>query len=301
MTEFPVIKGIPAQSPLSASRPRPACTPGPSMKPAARAAYSAPRPAHWHARHGIPLSRRNNLVGGMRRVPSTRHKASAACSGAGTGRRVHSPFRFPFRILDSLPPVTARFVAALRSGECAARDSRSGSGRRADGEPDGNRRLGSSRAASWRSRRGMASVIERRDGDATREAAGVGVVRVLSPPRSRRVLPQLARGSRESRLRGAQSCACRVVPFTASDGRWCLAWNIAVYFGAFCGGDGNSGSTPFHSYAEAGCWPKQDVLKTALCIDHARSIHKLIPGSRSCLKFPSGDIAPKGAAGLARN
>jgi hypothetical protein len=135
------------------------------------------------------------------------------CSGAGD--RKAGPFRRPVPVPDprQLRPVTARFVAALRSGECAARGSRSGSGRRADGEPDGDRRLGSSRAAGWRSRRGMASVIERRDGDATREAAGVGVVRVLSPPRSRRVLPQLARGSRESRLRGAQSCACRVVSF----------------------------------------------------------------------------------------
>lgn len=147
MTGFPVIKGIPTQSPLPGPRPRPACTPGPSMKPAARAAYSAPRPAHWHARHGIPLSRRNNRVGGMRRVrpPGTRLRLRAVARG--TGRRVHSAFRFPFRILDSLRPVTARFVAALRSGECAARGSRSGSGRRADGEPDGDRRLGSSRAA----------------------------------------------------------------------------------------------------------------------------------------------------------
>jgi hypothetical protein len=195
-------------------RPRPTCTDTWTLDETSRSrGIFDPRPAHWHARHGIPLSRRNNRVGGMRRVrpPGTRLRLRAVARG--TGRRVHSAFRFPFRILDSLRPVTARFVAALRSGECAARDSRSGSGRRTDGEPDGDRRLGSSRAAGWRSRRGMASVIERRDGDATREAAGVGVVRVLSPPRSRRVLPQLARGSRESRLRGAQSCACRVVPF----------------------------------------------------------------------------------------
>lgn len=33
--------------------------------------------------------------------------------------------------------------------------------------------------------------------------------------------------------------------FTAGDGRRCLAWNITVYVGAFCGSDEESGSAPF--------------------------------------------------------
>ena len=50
---------------------------------------------------------------------------------------------------------------------------------------------------------------------------------------------------------------------------------------------------PFQSCAEAGNRAKQDVHKTALCIDRARSIHKLIPVPRSCLKFPSGILRRK--------
>ena len=60
---------------------------------------------------------------------------------------------------------------------------------------------------------GMASVIDVGTVMLRRERPGVGVVRVLSPPRGRRVLPQVARGSRESSLPGADSSACRVVPF----------------------------------------------------------------------------------------
>ena len=40
--------------------------------------------------------------------------------------------------------------------------------------------------------------------------------------------------------------------------------------------------------------------KTALCIDRARSIHKLIPVPRPCRKFPSGILRRRDAAGLAR-
>ena len=58
--------------------------------------------------------------------------------------------------------------------------------------------------------------------------------------------------------------------------------------------------TPFQGYAEAGYRAKQDVLKTALCIDRARSIHKLIPVPRPCRKFPSGILRRRDAAGLAR-
>ena len=60
---------------------------------------------------------------------------------------------------------------------------------------------------------GMASAIDVGTVMLRRERPGVGVVRVLSPPRGRRVLPQVARGSRESSLPGADSSACRVVPF----------------------------------------------------------------------------------------
>ena len=57
---------------------------------------------------------------------------------------------------------------------------------------------------------------------------------------------------------------------------------------------------PFQGCAEAGYRVKQDVLKTALCIDRARSIHKLIPVPPALPEIPQWDIAPKGAAGLAR-
>ncbi len=64
--------------------------------------------------------------------------------------------------------------------------------------------------------------------------------------------------------------------------------NSAVYVGAFCGSEEGGCWTPFQGYAEAGYRAQQDVHKTALCIDRARSIHKLIPVTRPCLKFPSG-------------
>ena len=76
--------------------------------------------------------------------------------------------------------------------------------------------------------------------------------------------------------------------FIAGDGRRCLAWNIAVYVGAFCGSEEEGCQAPFQGCAEAGYRAKQDVHKTALCIDRARSIHKLIPVPRPCRKFPSG-------------
>ena len=43
--------------------------------------------------------------------------------------------------------------------------------------------------------------------------------------------------------------------------------------------------------AEAGYRAKQDVHKTALCIDRARSMHKLIPVLRPGRKFPVGYCA----------
>ena len=68
------------------------------------------------------------------------------------------------------------------------------------------------------------------------------------------------------------------------------AWrgNSAVYVGAFCGNEEEGFRAPFQGPAEDGYRPKQDMRKPALCIDRARSIHKLIPVPRSCLKFPSG-------------
>ena len=64
--------------------------------------------------------------------------------------------------------------------------------------------------------------------------------------------------------------------------------NSAVYVGAFCGSEEESGLAPFQGCAEAGYGAKQDVHKTALCIDRARSIHKLIPVLRPGRKFPVG-------------
>ncbi len=76
--------------------------------------------------------------------------------------------------------------------------------------------------------------------------------------------------------------------------------NSAVYVGAFCGSEEESGLAPFQGCAEAGYRAKQDVHKTALCIDRARSIHKLIPVPRPCRKFPVGYCA-EGRGRLARN
>jgi|SRR5271165_436063 len=93
-----------------------------------------------------------------------------------------------------------REVAGLRNG------------RQADGEPHGDRRLVI--AGGWLEVAvEMASVIDVGTVLLRRPRAGMGVVGVLSPPPSRRVPTQLAPGSRESRLRGAHSCACRVVPY----------------------------------------------------------------------------------------
>src|SRR6266568_8294129 len=40
--------------------------------------------------------------------------------------------------------------------------------------------------------------------------------------------------------------------FIAGDGRRCLAWNIAVYVGAFCGSEEESDFAPFQGCSEAG-------------------------------------------------
>jgi hypothetical protein len=90
------------------------------------------------------------------------------------------------------------------------------------------------------------------------------------------------------------------VIFIASDGRRCLARNSAVYVGAFCGSEEEGCRAPFQGCAEAGYRAKQDVHKTALCIDRARSIHKLIPVPRPCREFPTGILRRRHTAGLAR-
>ena len=94
-----------------------------------------------------------------------------------------------------------REVAGLRNG------------RQADGEPHGDRRLVI--AGGWLEVAvEMASVIDVGTVLLRRPRAGIGAVGVLSPPPSRRVPTQLVPGSRESRLRGAHSCACHVVSFS---------------------------------------------------------------------------------------
>jgi hypothetical protein len=62
--------------------------------------------------------------------------------------------------------------------------------------------------------------------------------------------------------------------------------NSAVYVGTFCGSEEEGCQAPFQGYAETGYRAKQDVRKTALCIDRARSIHKLIPVPRTRQKSP---------------
>jgi hypothetical protein len=89
--------------------------------------------------------------------------------------------------------------------------------------------------------------------------------------------------SRRACPAGVPGCGKRILVhavwchFIAGDGRRCLAWNIAVYVGVFCAAKRKVARRLSRVYAEAGYRAKQDVPKTALCIDRARSIHKLIP------------------------
>ncbi len=93
-----------------------------------------------------------------------------------------------------------REVAGLRNG------------RQADGEPHGDRRLVI--AGGWLEVPvEMASVIDVGTVLATTAAGRDGCGGSAEPAPSLRVPTQLAPGSRESRLRGAHSCACRVVPY----------------------------------------------------------------------------------------
>src|SRR5271165_1319211 len=106
-----------------------------------------------------------------------------------------------------------------------------GNGRQAHGEPNGDRRLVI--AGGWLEVAvEMASVINVGTVLLRRPRAGMGVVGVLSPPPSRRAPTQLAPGSREARLRGAHSCAYRVVPVMAGGGWRGIALSMLVHFAA---------------------------------------------------------------------
>src|SRR5271166_5963795 len=148
-----------------------------------------------------------------------------------------------------------------------------GNGRQAHGEPNGDRRLVI--AGGWLEVAvEMASVINVGTVLLRRPRAGMGCGGSAEPA----PLPAGADATRarQPRVQVARSAFLRV-PRSAGDGRWWLAWNSAVYVGAFCGSEEESGLAPFQGCAEAGYRAKQDVLKTALCIDRARSIHTLIP------------------------
>jgi hypothetical protein len=171
----------------------------------------------------------------------------------------------------------------------------------------------------------------RKHGGAATTATGNGVVCARS--RSRRVLPQLTRGRREPVpprvLRGVQGvlrAAGALLPVRllaaadlAADGVRTLpgcreaysyaprsaillpamaggAWrgNSAVYVGAFCANEKEGCQAPFQGPAEDGYQPQQDVRKTALCIDRARSIHKLIPGTPALPEIPSRILRRRG-------
>ena len=230
-------------------------------------------------------------MSGMLRPPPTRHQASAAFSGAGDRKAECGPipaFRSPIPSPRQLRPVTARFLGALRSGEHAARGSRSGNGRQADGEPDGDRRLVI--AGGWLEVAvEMASVIDVGTVHAT-TAAGRDRCGGSAEPAPVPAGADATR-ARQPRVQVARSAFLRVP-------RGAILWPVmaggawrgiaTVYVGAFCGSDEESGLAPFQGCAEAGNRAKQDVHKTALCIDRARSIHKLIPVPRPCRKFPSG-------------
>src|SRR5271166_3253797 len=154
-----------------------------------------------------------------------------------------------------------REVAGLRNG------------RQADGEPHGDRRLVI--AGGWLEVPvEMESVIDVGTVLATTAAGRDGCGGSAEPAPGPAGAD--ATRARQPRVQVARSAFLRV-PRSAGDGRWWLAWNSAVYVGAFCGSEEESGLAPFQGCAEAGYRAKQDVLKTALCIDRARSIHTLIP------------------------
>ena len=169
-----------------------------------------------HRIRDTPFRHPGGITGG-RNAPRSAHPArrlrlrAVARGGPPGGMQVHPAFWSAVPGPRQPQPVIGWFLAGLRSGERAALGSRSGSGRRADGEPDGDRRLGSSRAADWRLRREGGSCGRRRDGDATTAADRDRCGARVEPAPVTAGLPRVTRGSRV--LRGAHSCACRVVPF----------------------------------------------------------------------------------------
>ena len=109
--------------------------------------------------------------------------------------------------------------------------------------------------------------------------------------------------ARQPRVQVARSAFLRVPrgailrPVMAGGAWRGIALSMLVHFAA---ATRKVARRPFQSCAEAGYRAKQDVHKTALCIDRARSIHKLIPVPRPCRKFPSGILRRRDTAGLAR-
>ena len=170
-----------------------------------------------------------------------------------------------------------------------------GNGRQADGEPNGDRRLVI--AGGWLEVAvEMASVINVGTVLATTAAGRDGCGGSAEPA----PVPAGADATRarQPRVQVARSAFLRVPrgailwPVMAGGAWRGIALSMLVHFAAAkrkvawylqgCAG------RPFQGCAEAGYRAKQDVHKTALCIDRARSIHKLIPVPRPCLKFPSG-------------
>jgi hypothetical protein len=98
--------------------------------------------AHPRAAHSA--LRRNDRVAECSACSSSPREAGLGAVAAGDRNAEWITFRLPVPIPSprQLRPVTARFLAALRSEEHAARGGRPGNGRHADGKPDGDRLLG---------------------------------------------------------------------------------------------------------------------------------------------------------------
>jgi hypothetical protein len=178
---------------------------------------------HWCLRHGrntmrtsppAALSGRPRGIafrcsGGMtgRSVPRSaclarsRIAEMGAPGGLECGMAADSAFRSSLPRLPWSRPGPAACHARRAAGKLAA--LRSG--------PSSDRPVqGSSRALAKGPRKVADAIVASMA--AQRRPQGDCVVRA-GPGQSRRVLPQLVRGCREPRLRGAYSCACGVVPF----------------------------------------------------------------------------------------
>jgi hypothetical protein len=148
-------------------------------------------------------------------------------------------------------------------------------------------RLGHLSGGSARGCRSAIVTPRGRDGRSRhrRDARRAGPSRWMLPRSCKRITDRgcggSARGSAISRLPHA-AFLCAVM---ANDAQRGIALSMVVHFAAATNANGFA---CFQGCAETGNRAKQDVLKTALCIDRARSIHKLIPVPRPCRKFPSG-------------